>query len=79
MTDILDCMTAVSNLDLESDTWIDSILEETRPRKRVKPSDEERRKELEKTFLEPSQRFGTEWLNRLQQYVYPTNLCIKLS
>lgn len=31
---------------------------------------EELKKELEKEFLTPSTKFDTQWLNRLQRYVY---------
>jgi antiviral helicase SKI2 len=58
----------VSELELESDNWIDNILDERRPRKRVKPTDEEHCAQLEKEFLTPSTTFSTEWLNKLQQY-----------
>lgn len=49
------------------DGWIDSILDERQPRKRVKPDDGELRKQLENDFLAPSHVFSPEWLNKLQQ------------
>lgn len=61
----------VSSLDIESDSWIDSILNERRPRKRVKPTDDERRAQLEEEFLAPSHTFSIEWLNKLQRYPPP--------
>ena len=61
----------VSSLDIESDGWIDSILDERRPRKRVEPTDDELRAQLEEEFLAPSHTFSTEWLNKLQRYPSP--------
>ncbi|QSZ36997.1 hypothetical protein DSL72_009089 [Monilinia vaccinii-corymbosi] len=65
---------ALENLHLKSqsletldDGWIDSILDEQRPLKRIKQANEELERELEKKFLEPSTTFSIEWLNRLQQ------------
>lgn len=59
----------VSLLETESDSWIDNILEDRRPRKKAKPTDDEQRSRLEELFLTPSHTFSTEWLNKLQQYV----------
>ena len=53
--------------DARGDDWIDAILEQRRPRKRVKQDEEERKYELEQKYLTPSQSFSTEWLNKLQQ------------
>jgi antiviral helicase SKI2 len=50
------------------DDWIDHILDEQRPRKRVKQDPEELKRELEQKFLTPSTSFSTAWLNKLQQY-----------
>jgi antiviral helicase SKI2 len=66
---LVDTINQLSLLETESDNWIDGILEERRPRKRVKPTDDERRTQLEEEFLTPSHAFSTEWLNKLQQYV----------
>jgi hypothetical protein len=66
---IAEAMKQVSLLDLESDNWIDSVLDERRPRKRAKPTEDELRKQLEEDFLTPSHAFSTEWLNKLQQYI----------
>ena len=66
---------ALENLHLKSkdianqDDWIDSVLDEHRPHKRVKQDQEDLKRELEKKYLTPSTTFSTEWLNRLQQYV----------
>lgn len=67
-------VSALEGLHLESssadgiqDEWIDSILEEQRPRKRVKQSEEALKKELELKYLTPSSKFSPEWLNKLQQ------------
>jgi len=46
---------------------IDEILFQQRPRKRVKQDPAELKAELEKKYLTPSNKFSTEWLNRLQQ------------
>ena len=66
---ISEAMKQVSLLGLESDSWVDSVLEERRPRKRIKPTEDELRKQLEDDFLTPSHTFSTEWLNILQQYI----------
>ncbi|KAL3418917.1 ATP-dependent RNA helicase [Phlyctema vagabunda] len=55
---------AQDNLD---DNWIDDILNEQRPRKRVKQEPEDLKRELEEKYLTPSTSFSTEWLNKLQQ------------
>jgi antiviral helicase SKI2 len=49
------------------DNWIDHILDEQRPRKRIKQDPEELKLELEQKFLTPPTSFSTEWLNKLQQ------------
>ena len=59
----------VSLLEPAADDWIDSILDERRPRKRVKPTETQQRTQLEHDFLTPSPTFSTEWLNKLQQCV----------
>jgi antiviral helicase SKI2 len=53
--------------DGTADDWIDHILEEQRPRKRVKQDQEALKRELEQRYLTPSTSFSTEWLNKLQQ------------
>jgi antiviral helicase SKI2 len=58
---------ASSTSDGAEDDWIDHILEERRPRKRVKQDQEQLRRHLEQEYLTPSTSFSTEWLNRLQQ------------
>jgi len=50
-----------------ADDWIDSILDQQRPRKRIKPDREALKLELEEKYLTPSASFSPEWLNRLQQ------------
>ncbi|KAF2204816.1 antiviral helicase [Delitschia confertaspora ATCC 74209] len=47
--------------------WLDSILDEQRPRIPSRKTKEELKQELEKEFLSPSTSFSTQWLNRLQQ------------
>ncbi|KAI5778902.1 NUC185 domain-containing protein [Geopyxis carbonaria] len=63
---LVDAMKQVSLAETDPDQWIDGILEERRPRKRVKPSEDEIRNALEDEFLTPSHSFSTEWLNKLQ-------------
>ncbi|KAF7921755.1 hypothetical protein BELL_0325g00020 [Botrytis elliptica] len=59
---------ALDHLDLETqDDWIDSILDEQRPPKRIKQNRDELKQELEQKYLTPSTTFSTEWLNKLQQ------------
>lgn len=60
---------ALAELNLKShdDDWIDSILDEQRPPKRIKKNHEELKRELEQKYLTPSTTFSTEWLNKLQQ------------
>ncbi|KAH8589712.1 NUC185 domain-containing protein [Bisporella sp. PMI_857] len=53
--------------DGTTDDWIDHVLEQQLPRKRVKLDPEDIKKELEQKYLTPSTKFSTEWLNRLQQ------------
>jgi antiviral helicase SKI2 len=50
-----------------ADDWIDHILDAQRPRKRIKQSEGDLKKELERKYLTPSAKFSTEWLNKLQQ------------
>lgn len=47
--------------------WIDSILDQQGPRKRVKQGPDELKRELERKFLTPPTSFSTAWLNKLQQ------------
>ncbi|OBT50372.1 hypothetical protein VE04_09051 [Pseudogymnoascus sp. 24MN13] len=49
------------------DAWIDSILDQQGPRKRVKQHPDDLEAELDRKFLTPSTSFSTEWLNKLQQ------------
>ncbi|KAI1825859.1 DSHCT domain-containing protein [Xylaria intraflava] len=62
---------AMQNLCLASpasnDFNIDDILFQQRPTKRVKQDPAELKAELERKYLTPSNKFSTEWLNRLQQ------------
>jgi antiviral helicase SKI2 len=55
-------------IDSKPDDWIDSVLEEQRPRKRIKQDREALKLYLEQKYLTPSASFSTEWLNKLQQY-----------
>lgn len=56
-----------STADSRDDDWIDSILDQQGPRKRVKEDPHDLKKELDRKFLTPSTSFSTEWLNKLQQ------------
>lgn len=51
----------------EQKDWIDSILDEQRPRKRAKATRHQLQQQIHDEFLTPSPSFSTEWLNRLQQ------------
>lgn len=69
-----DLVSALEGVNLETDKadrtaddWIDHILEEQYPRKRVKQDVDALKKELEQKYLTPSPSFSTEWLNKLQQ------------
>jgi antiviral helicase SKI2 len=58
---------ASTALDAKEDDWIDHILNEQRPRKRVKQDPANVKRDLELRYLTPSASFSTEWLNKLQQ------------
>ncbi|KAH8816828.1 NUC185 domain-containing protein [Xylogone sp. PMI_703] len=58
---------AAKTLEDADDDWIDHILDEQRPRKRIKPGGESLKHELEQKYLTPATSFSTEWLNKLQQ------------
>ncbi|KAF4306971.1 Helicase [Botryosphaeria dothidea] len=58
---------AADSVNTSSPDWIDSILEEQRPRKRTRRTKNELKQELEQEFLAPSTSFNTQWLNELQQ------------
>lgn len=67
---------AFDRLRLSSDKidTVDDILDQAKPRKRVKKSPEEVKAQLEKDFLTPSTTFSPAWLDRLQQrWEAPTN------
>ncbi|KAF2473140.1 antiviral helicase [Lindgomyces ingoldianus] len=51
----------------ENPGWVDSLLKEQRPHKRLRKTQEAVKQELEQEFLTPSASFNTQWLNRLQQ------------
>jgi antiviral helicase SKI2 len=53
--------------DGTADDCIDHILDEQRPRKRIKQDQDQLKRELEQKYLTPPTSFSTEWLNRLQQ------------
>jgi antiviral helicase SKI2 len=64
---------ALKNIHLEyvandrADNWVDNILEEQHPRKRIKQDQEQLKRTLEERYLIPSTSFSPEWLNKLQQ------------
>lgn len=49
------------------DDWIDTILAESRPRKRARKTQEELKQELRRDYLVPTTTFDSSWLNQLQQ------------
>ncbi|EME41287.1 hypothetical protein DOTSEDRAFT_176340 [Dothistroma septosporum NZE10] len=68
---------ALEKLSLASrsvDDDIDDLLDQVKPRKRIRRSPEDVKKKLEADFLTPSKSFSPEWLDRLQQrWDAPTN------
>ncbi|KAI9745085.1 MAG: hypothetical protein M1818_001363 [Claussenomyces sp. TS43310] len=54
-------------LNGKEDDWIDHILYEQRPLKRVKQDPTDLKQELGKKYLTPPKSFSTAWLNKLQQ------------
>ncbi|KAI0008213.1 DSHCT-domain-containing protein [Xylariaceae sp. FL0662B] len=73
-----DLLEAIQKLHIntnQADTNIDDILFQQGPRKRIKQDPEALKADLEKKYLSPSNKFSTEWLNRLQQrWDCPTDL-----
>ena len=54
---------------------IDDILDQAKPRKRIRKSPEEIKDNLEREFLTPSTTFSSAWLDRLQhRWNAPTKL-----
>jgi antiviral helicase SKI2 len=68
ISDLQKVQLSSDSIDSKSDDWIDSVLEEQRPRKRIKQDKEALKLHLEQKYLTPSASFSTEWLNKLQQY-----------
>ena len=66
LPDALGGLRAASDVD---DGWIDAVLDERPPPKRIDISDVALRKRLEQDFLAPSTTFSYEWLSNLQQCV----------
>jgi hypothetical protein len=50
-----------------ADDGIDCVLDEQRPRKRIKKDQNQLKRDLEQKYLTPLTSFSQEWLNRLQQ------------
>ncbi|KAI1325689.1 DSHCT domain-containing protein [Xylariaceae sp. FL0255] len=74
-TGLVEAMRKLQVTDPPDDFNIDDILLQQRPRKRVKQDPAELKAELDKKYLTPSNKFSTEWLNRLQQrWDSPTDL-----
>ncbi|KAK5128632.1 hypothetical protein LTR08_003953 [Meristemomyces frigidus] len=72
-----DLTTVFGRLSLAADKLdanIDDILDQAKPRKRIRKTPEEIKTKLERDFLTPSKSFSPEWLDRLQQrWETPTN------
>ncbi|KXJ89372.1 NUC185 domain-domain-containing protein [Microdochium bolleyi] len=65
----------MASTDLQQDFEVDSLLFQQGPRKKLKQDPAAIKAELEERFLTPSNKFSTEWLNRLQQrWDCPTDL-----
>ena len=74
MTDTLADSLERLHLASENQECIDEILDEAKPRKRVRISPEAIKANLERDFLTPSTTFSPAWLDRLQQrWEMPTN------
>jgi len=68
---LADAINQLSLADLNKpDGWIESMLNQQLPRKRSKPDKSQLREQLQQEFLTPSPVFSTEWLNKLQKYVF---------
>ncbi|CAJ2503668.1 Uu.00g110620.m01.CDS01 [Anthostomella pinea] len=65
--DLVEAMRKLHLSSQQSDAIIDDILFQQGPRKRQKQDPADLKADLERKFLEPSNKFSTEWLNRLQQ------------
>ncbi|KAG0638979.1 putative antiviral helicase SKI2 [Tuber brumale] len=65
---LADAINQLSLVDSDKpDGWIEGILNQQLPRKRVKPDQSQLREQLQQEFLTPSPVFSTEWLNKLQK------------
>ncbi|PWW75541.1 antiviral helicase [Tuber magnatum] len=65
---LADAINQLSLVDFDKpDGWIEGILNQQLPRKRVKPDKSQLRAQLQQEFLTPSPVFSTEWLNKLQK------------
>jgi antiviral helicase SKI2 len=74
-TGLVEAMQKLNLVNPPSGFDIDDILFQQRPRKRVKQDPAELKDELEEKYLTPSNKFSTDWLNRLQQrWDCPTDL-----
>ena len=65
-----------STVDL--DAWIGND-GTGKPRRREVQSADDLKKDLESQFLTPSPRFNTQWLNRLQKYVFILSFEVRLA
>ena len=69
-SDVPGLESAICQLSLNAENFsgnIDDILDQAKPRKRVRKSPEEIKAKLERDFLTPSTTFSPEWLDRLQE------------
>ena len=67
---------ALDNLTISSKNVdsIDDLLDQAKPRKRLRKTPDEIKSQLEQDFLTPSTTFSPAWLDRLQQrWETPTN------
>ncbi|KAK3710809.1 Antiviral helicase ski2 [Vermiconidia calcicola] len=72
--DLTDSLEQLSLATDDADFNIDDILDQTRPRKRLRKTPEDVKANLEQTFLTPSTSFSPAWLDRLQtRWEAPTN------
>ena len=52
----------------DDEEWIDTILTQERPTKRLRPLPDKLTTQLERDYLTPPTKFSTDWLNKLQTY-----------
>ncbi|KAF2167657.1 hypothetical protein M409DRAFT_21813 [Zasmidium cellare ATCC 36951] len=67
METLSDAISGLSSACDGLDNDIDDLLDQAKPRKRIRKSPDEVKAKLESDFLTPSTSFSAEWLDRLQQ------------